>query len=62
MTPGYGLKHWWRAAREPGESLKRFAHRYGVRYRGAATDTNQDLTTATKWLLRKLAHKYRRAL
>jgi hypothetical protein len=44
MTPAYGLKHWWRAERKPGESLKRFARRY----RGTT-----EKTTAAVWLRRK---------
>lgn len=43
-TPAYGLKHWWRACREPGESLKAFARRYG-----RPTGTG----TASRWLARK---------
>ncbi len=41
-TPAYGLKHWWRAERNPGESLKAFARRFaGPR------------TTSGNWLHRK---------
>lgn len=27
-TPAYGIKHWWRACRSEGESLKHFARRH----------------------------------
>lgn len=47
MTPAYGVKHWWRAERSPGESLKVFARRW-ARYR----DMNP-VTTTAKWLARK---------
>ena len=48
MTPAYGLKHWWRAERTPGETLKAFARRYaGYRPDGAPS------TTSAKWLARK---------
>lgn len=46
MTPGYAIKHWWRAARLPGESLKAFARRYAWERPGRAG-------TATQWLQRK---------
>lgn len=45
MTPAYRIKHWWRACRKPGESLKAFARRY------AAGDGNPN--TARAWLSRK---------
>ncbi len=48
-TPGYAIKHWWRAARGPGESLKAFARRYASGPKGG----NQSGTTSWEWLRRK---------
>jgi len=50
MTPGYAMKHWWRAERRVGESLKAFARRY-------AGITNGKPTTSAKWLQRKSRRK-----
>lgn len=47
MTPAYGIKHWWRAARGVGESLKTFARRYAVWCDG------RPVTNTAKWLTRK---------
>jgi hypothetical protein len=47
MTPGYGLKHWWRAERTPGEPLKSFARRF------AGWRDGEPTTTSAKWLERK---------
>jgi len=52
-TPSYGLKHWWRAARRPGESLKQFARRFVGR--GAT------YTTASRWFDRKKGREIKEA-
>jgi len=49
VTPAYGLKHWWRAAREPGESLKQFARKHA----GYFSRRLGTLTTSGTWLARK---------
>jgi len=51
MTPGYGLKHWWRAERAPGESLKAFARRF------AGYGDGKPTTTSAKWLSRKVVRR-----
>lgn len=48
MTPAFGLKHWWRAERREGESLKAFARRYaGWKLDGSPS------TTSARWLAAK---------
>lgn len=44
MTPAYAIKHWWRAARRDGESLRAFSRRHA----GYTGDT-----TAARWLKAK---------
>ena len=46
MTPGYAIKHWWRACCGSGESLKAFARRF-LGERGGR------VTTASAWFMRK---------
>jgi hypothetical protein len=55
-TPAYGLKHWWRAARRPYESLKAFARRH------AGWWGTERLTTSGAWLQRKSPTAIARAL
>lgn len=52
-TPAYGIKHWWRASRQSGESLKAFARSHaGTVLLGAEN-------TARRWLANKAAQKRR---
>jgi len=55
-TPAYGIKHWWRAERREGESLKAFARRFLHRQRPGSTEIKG---TANIWLARKAAQKRR---
>lgn len=59
-TPAYGLKHWWRSERRPGESLKAFARRWAPSFRVSDDDAcphrfaiRRDTTTSELWLHRK---------
>lgn len=53
MTPAYGIKHWWRNCRLPGESLKAFARRNRGHQDGVAVNT------AARWLANKATRKRR---
>lgn len=46
-TPSYGIKHWWRACREDGESLRQFARRH------QSKTCRKGQTTADRWLANK---------